>query len=320
MILFEPFPYDHAAALVGRTPWEVSRSPDLLYRAFATAIERYRLRHVVPGIDIYNLEAESLGCTVQNPGGNASPLISGPVCASHAEIQRLRADIERSRFTWLLETAARLRHAYPDCSIRIPMAGPFTLAGHLLGLNDLLCDCLLQPAETRASLEHLAGILLEFAGLAAQQEFEITLFESSASPPMLSPALFASLLKPVLHTLLDQVEVRCGARPAFIMGGDTLPVLEHILDLRPSYIICPIETRQLEFVSRLVETDQDVHVRVNLKPSVFMHSTSEALLQEASRAASLALRCRRASIGTILPFETQPHNVDAVTAFLASGN
>jgi hypothetical protein len=32
-----PSVYEHAAALIGRTPWEVSRDPELLYAAHAEA-------------------------------------------------------------------------------------------------------------------------------------------------------------------------------------------------------------------------------------------------------------------------------------------
>jgi uroporphyrinogen decarboxylase len=316
MIRFEPFPYDHAASLISRRPWEVSRRPELLFQAFKTTIERYRLSHVVLGIDIYNLEAETLGCKVAEPDGNGSPLISQPICSSHADILQLRLEFDSaSRFPWLLDTAQRLQRKYPACAFKIPITGPFTLAGHLLGLDNLLCDCLLKPAETRATLEYLASLLLEFIRRAVQKDFEVTLFESSASPPMLSPGLFRTLLKPVLQDLFNAVERLKGMRPALIMGGNTLPVLQQIMDLHPSYIICPIETDQPRFVSRMVESSAEIHLRVNMHPEVFTQDSAEATLLEASRALQLASLCKRSSIGTILPFTAIPAMVDAVSEF-----
>jgi len=319
MIHFEPFPYDHAASLVGLRPWDVSRSPLLLYQAFNTAIERYHLSHAVLGIDIYNLEAETLGCRVAEPDGNASPLISGPICASHAEIQQLKLEFDSaSRFPWLLETAQHLQQNHPACAVKIPITGPFTLAGHLLGLNDLLCDCLLRPGETRDTLDHLASLLMEFIRRASERNLEVTIFESSASPPMLSPGLFRNVLKPVLQPLFDEAELIQGRRPALIMGGNTLPVLQQIVELHPSYMICPIETDQPKFVSRLVELSGEIHLRVNMRPEVFTHDSAQEALQEASRTRQLAALCKISSIGTILPFESIPAVVDAVSEFTAS--
>jgi len=319
MIYFEPFPYDHAASLVSRRPWEVSRSPQLLYLAFNTAIERYHLLHVVLGIDIYNLEAETLGCEVLEPDGNGSPLISHPICSSHADFRQLRLEFNStSRFPWLLDTALRLKLNHPACAVKIPITGPFTMAGHLLGLDNLLCDCLLRPTETLDTLDYLASLLLVFIRRAAECNLEVTVFESSASPPMLSPRLFHAVLKPVLQHLFDEIESLHGRRPALIMGGNTLPVLDGLIDILPSYLICPIETDQPKFVSRMVESNAEIHLRVNMRPEVFTQDSAQEALQEASRTLQLASLCEFSSIGTILPYDSKPAVVDAVSKFTAS--
>ncbi len=223
-----------------------------------------------------------------------------------------------SRFPWLLETARRLQQNYPDCTVKIPITGPFTLAGHLLGLDNLLCDCLLRPGETRDTLDYLAYLLMEFIRRASECNLEVTVFESSASPPMLSPGLFRTLLKPVLQHLFDEAELMQGRRPALIMGGNTLPILDGIVDLRPSYMICPIETDQPRFVSRMVELSGEIHLRVNMRPEVFTHDSAQEALQEASRTLQLASLCKISSIGTILPYDSKPRVVDAVAEFTTS--
>ena len=59
--------YEHAAAVIGRTPWEVSRDKELLWQAQSEAFELYGHFPVVVGTDIYNIEAEAYGCTVAEP-------------------------------------------------------------------------------------------------------------------------------------------------------------------------------------------------------------------------------------------------------------
>ena len=73
---FAPSVYEHAARLIGRTPWEVSRDARLLYEGHAEAFRRYRHAPVVVGVDIYNLEAEAYGAAVARPEGTGIPAVS----------------------------------------------------------------------------------------------------------------------------------------------------------------------------------------------------------------------------------------------------
>ena len=66
------------------------RDEELLFAAHAAAYRLYRHTPIMPGIDIYNLEAEAYGGVVQNPGGIGIPAISRPICASATDLLRLR--------------------------------------------------------------------------------------------------------------------------------------------------------------------------------------------------------------------------------------
>ena len=63
-IPFSPSVYEHAARWVERSPWDVSRDPDLLFSGHHRAYLEYRHSPIVVGIDIYNLEAEAYGDTI----------------------------------------------------------------------------------------------------------------------------------------------------------------------------------------------------------------------------------------------------------------
>ena len=75
-----PSVYEHAAAVIGRTPWDVSRDAELLFAAHAAAYRLYRHTPIMPGIDIYNLEAEAYGGVVRQPQGVGIPAIARPIC------------------------------------------------------------------------------------------------------------------------------------------------------------------------------------------------------------------------------------------------
>lgn len=71
-IPFTPAVYENAARFTGRSPWEVSRDPELLHAGHRAAYLEYRHQPIAVGIDIYTLEAEAYGAVVEKPVGNGS--------------------------------------------------------------------------------------------------------------------------------------------------------------------------------------------------------------------------------------------------------
>jgi hypothetical protein len=78
---FTPVVYEHAAKFIGRRPWEVSRSADLLVEAHAAAYGVYRHAPIVAGIDVYNVEAEAYGAVVGASRENEVPRYGQPARA-----------------------------------------------------------------------------------------------------------------------------------------------------------------------------------------------------------------------------------------------
>jgi len=218
----------------------------------------------------------------------------------------------------LLDAAATLKGCRGNCDVRIPLCGPFSLAGHLLGLENLLCSLLTDHQTTCRALLHLSENLVDYARAAAARGLGVTIFESAATPPLVSPALFASAVVPALRRLLDQASVRAGERPHFIMGGNVLLIAEELLSLAPSYVICPIETDQREFLRRMASRT-DIFVRVNMAPRAFAQSDPAPALAEARRAAEIAALRPRTSVGIALPIDAAAGVVEAVARFLDSG-
>jgi uroporphyrinogen decarboxylase len=81
-IAFTPVIYEHAASFVGRSPWDVSRDPELLFAAHRAAYIEYRQQVIAVGIDIYNIEAEAYGATVEASTEDAIPGIRRPLLDS----------------------------------------------------------------------------------------------------------------------------------------------------------------------------------------------------------------------------------------------
>ena len=310
---FEPAIYEHAAKLIGKTPWEVSRSGALMVQGHMAAFEKYRHTPVVVGIDIYNLEAEAYGGTVAEPGGEGIPALDGHLCETVADILDLPCfdPVASGRLGVVVEAAKELQARLPDAVVKVPVSGPFSLASNLTGLETLLCDALTDPDDVDAALKKLTQDQLRFCKAIDAAGVGIAFFESAATPPLVPPHMFAEIVLPSLKQLV-------GSAPC-IIGGDTLPILEPMLGTGTKYVICPSETDQSGFM-KTMEAHPEAMVRINMNPAVFCKGDTSAAFVEADRAMALAEGREKVCLGSgVRPYEAVPETVLAVKKYIEKG-
>jgi uroporphyrinogen decarboxylase len=306
-----PSVYEHAAALIGRMPWEVSRDPELLFAAHAEAYRIYRHTPIMPGIDIYNLEAEAYGGLVVNPGGTGIPAIVKPACRSAADLLRLAPlDPRRDgRIPMAIGVAARLAAAFPETQVRVPVSGPFSIASNLVGFENLLCDVAADPDGVARALMHLVEGQVAFAAEIARQRVDVAFFESAACPPLLSPAMFRRVELPALKAILGGMALVLGHAVPCIIGGDTTPILDAMLETGTGYVVAPYETNQEAFMKKIWDRTE-IRVRVNGSVEVISRGTWEQIRADADRIIGLVRGRPNVCLGTgALPYETPPENV-----------
>ncbi len=317
-INFTPSVYEHAAALIGETPWKVSRDPDLLFQAHSKAFRLYRHNPVVVGIDIYNLEAEAYGATITASDGNSIPAISSYPCQGSDNIEKLKwFDPQRDgRIPMVIQTGKRLAETFPGADIRIPLSGPFSLASNLVGFDRLLCDIIDDPPSVGRALAHLARGQIAFCREVIAQGLDIAFFESGATPPLISPDLFRQIELPALKYIIGETSGIAGHPVPCIIGGNTLPILDSLLETGTGYVICPCETDQASFMQHMASYP-DVMVRINMDPGVLARGDPAAVQHELERVLTLGKNRRNVCIGTgVLPFETNPDTVLMAKAFV----
>jgi len=308
---FSPSVYEHAAFLIGRTPWDVSRDADLLFQAHAEAFGRYRHRPIVAGIDVYNLEAEAYGGVVERPNGAGIPAVGKPICASARELAELEPfdPAVAGRIAMVIGAAARLAERFPEADVRVPLSGPFSIASNLLGFETLLCEVATEPAAVAAALQHLVAGQLAFCEAIHRAGLDIAFFESAAAPPLISPAMFRRVELPALKEMIDGTSAVVGHPVPCIIGGDTAPILDAMLETGTGYVICPIETDQEAFM-RKIWNRTDVRVRVNTSSEVMVRGTRAQLRAEFERIKDLTAGRENVCLGTgALPYESPPENV-----------
>jgi uroporphyrinogen decarboxylase len=185
-----PSVYEHAATFINRSPWEVSRSAELIYEAHAAAYEHYRHTPIMPGIDIYNLEPEAYGARIDEPIGNNIPAVDQHPLSSTAELMKLPPldPHHAGRIPLLLDAAQRLAARFPEADIRVPVSGPFSIACNLVGFDALLWEAATEPEQVAGAMMHLVEGQVRFAEAIREAGVDVAFFESADA---LSAALSA---------------------------------------------------------------------------------------------------------------------------------
>lgn len=319
---FQPVVYEHAASFIQRSPWEVSRDPELFFQAHLKAADTYRHNPVVVGIDIYNLEVEAYGATIEETEDNTVPSPAAHVCSSVKEILQFPPldPLKDGRIPLLIDIGKRLASEMPDRTVSIPVSGPFSIAANLVGLDGLLCEVIQSPDSARDALLHIVEGQVAFCDAVRSAGLDISLFESAASPPILSPALFEQCVYPALSDLISRGSSAAGQPLGCVIGGNTEPIIDMIVEAGANYVICPRGTNQQGFMNRM-QYHPGVKVRVNMNPGVFNAGPRETVEQEAKRAFDIARQRSNTSVGTgVLAFEADPKLVLEAKSYLASMN
>ncbi len=148
------------------------------------------------------------------------------------------------RIAMVIDVAARLASRFPQADVRVPLSGPFSIASSLVGCEQLLCEVAEAPAAVAAGLMHLVRGQVGFCRAIRARGLDIAFFESSAAPPLLSPAMFRRVELPALKETLRQTAAVVGHPVPCVMGGDTEPILDQLLETGTGYVVCPAETDQ----------------------------------------------------------------------------
>lgn len=312
-IQFSPSIYEHAAALIGMTPWEVSRESELLWKAHRKAYEIYKHSPIVVGIDIYNIEAEAYGCEVGHPGGFGIPAVHRGILESIEEgifIEPYNPETD-GRIMMVIETGRKLAKEFPDADVRIPISGPFSVGVSLRGLNRILEDLAFFPDKVLEFLMQIVKNQLNFCQAIAKAGLDVAFFESAASPPLISPKLFKEIELPALKEAMKRIQEIVNHPVPCIIGGNTEPILDYILDTGTGFIICPAdtETDQEAFMKKFGNNEK-VKVRINMNPNTVSRGSKEDIIKEIDRIFRLANDRPNILLGTgAVPYETPPENI-----------
>jgi uroporphyrinogen decarboxylase len=222
-IPFVPAIYEHKAALIGKTPSEVAQSEELLVYAALAEFETYRPDLLTVGMDVYNVEAEALGCKVKYYDTHDVPGIE-----QHLEITQVlhrpkRLDPVRSgRMGIFLRAAASLnKQLGTEVLVRGAVCGPFSLSCELVGCENMLLAMLDNNESAMAVFDLAIQTCGDYAEAFIKYGIDVVIFDSRAAPPFVSPLTWEQRLLTHYKQLTARLR-RAGAHHVpLVIGGKT---------------------------------------------------------------------------------------------------
>lgn len=166
------------------------------------------------------VEAEAMGVTVDMGATDRQPSVHGTPYMTADQIALPPSLLESGRVPVVLKATALLKRKEPHLPAIVGITGPFTLGGHLIGVEKYLLWTKRQPDSLAKVLNSCTTASVEYAKALVDAGADvITVSEPDASPDLLSPKDFQNVIKPKLAELGNAIAKKGGVGVLHICGS-----------------------------------------------------------------------------------------------------
>jgi uroporphyrinogen decarboxylase len=285
-IPFVPAVLEHKAWFVRSVPGRVCRDADLLVQATLREFEDLQADALVVGLDPYNVEAEAAGARVHYPDGDDPGIPSlvpgGEVLAEGAQVSDLRVPDPEvdGRMPLFLHAAERVERAIGrQTVVRGALSGPFSMAAGVMGAENLLMAVRSEPDVVRELMGFCVGVLAAYARAFARRGCGVVIYDSHASPEIISPATYRALALEPARQLIEVLHREGVKHVPLIIGGNTLPILDAYLETGANNILCDFRTPLAPFLDHCRRAGRAF--RRSLDPTGFLTDLPEEVHRRA---------------------------------------
>ena len=298
-------------AITGATVREAVTDGAVQAEAVLAMHDRFTSDFLLTAMDL-SAEAEAFGCTIRLSDDEV-PTVLGRRVTSFSEIEALSIPQPGDFRTAVhMDAASRLARAGTGIPVLAGMIGPFSLAGRIFGVSEVLEASVADPEPLHALLEKVTRFLIDYAlafrGVGAQG---VVMAEPAAG--LLSPRGMGKFATPYVRQIVEAVQTE-GFTVVLHNCAARLVHLQKVLDTGAE--ICHFSTPMdlpaaLDRVSELGRAD-DVILSGNLDPtSVFYQGSVEDVVAQTRGLLAATSGHRNFVIGSgcDLPPGTPPENL-----------
>ncbi|MFQ6126649.1 MAG: MtaA/CmuA family methyltransferase [Candidatus Heimdallarchaeota archaeon] len=206
---------------------EAQKEPQQMATLAASTYKLTNFECAVVPFDV-TFEAEALGCEINFHEMSSEeilyPTVKQPILEIGQPIEPPEDLLERGRIPLILEAIQLIqKDVGKEIAIGSYVLGPYTLAGVLTDLDQLLKLSYKNPTKVKIVLESLVDVIAIIAQAFKKAGVDyITVREMGATTDLISPRLFKTVVLPYLQALLNQITT-----PKVLhICGKTTPILE----------------------------------------------------------------------------------------------
>jgi uroporphyrinogen decarboxylase len=316
---FAPAIYEHKAALINRTPADVCRNVDLLCDAVEAEYNKYKPDVLVVGIDIYNIEAEAIGCEINYDNGLGVPTIKTRVLTdSNLKELKIPDPKKDGRMPLIIEATRRINEKFGnEVLVCAGLSGPFSLASSLMGDENLLIASIEDPDYVNEVLKYTTAVIKKYASALLKTGADVMVFDSAAAPPLVSPNQYKANILPNVKDLFSHLSAEGSKFLSYIVGGNTIDSIGFFIEAGAKNIICDFNADLKAFLE--IARKHGILLRKNFSPSVLMNGTDDEIKSKASEIMDDGKDYPGLIFGTgILPYDIQPEKVNMLKEIVST--
>ena len=175
------------------------------------------------------VEAEALGCTIMwGEEIDAIPQVLQTPHKTPYEIQIPNNFLNLKRVPVILQTVKGLKQNFQEeLPIVAGVTGPFSLAGHLLGIENLLKWVITNPKNVQETVDKASETGIIFGKALKEAGADVVLIaDPSASSSLISPKTFKTFVKPAITKMVETI----GGNTFLHICGNANPILTEMAE------------------------------------------------------------------------------------------
>jgi len=303
---FAPNIIEHAAFTIGETPSKIAQCKHLLAKAHIQAFRQYNHPIVTVAADIYNIEVEAHGAIVRFYDDHSIP----GICMRPSNPQFFGFSPRAGRISMILDAATLVKEEIGnETRVGVGICGPFSIMTELIGYESMIDIAYNSNGNTLTSyleklLEHQKGYCNEIAA----RGLGVTVYESWASPPLVSPDMYRQFAFPYEKALFAHLDSLGITSHALIIGGDTRAIARDMLAAGSTMLLSDYSTPLPLYVEMAKEAG--VTLRANIDPKQVQRGDWPQIQARISEIVAQAKIYPNMVIGTgVVPYDTPPEHI-----------
>ena len=315
---FMPAIYEHKGWFIDETPSTIARDADLLTAGVLKEYDLLTPDALTIGIDVYNLEAEAVGCKVTYYEGDD---INIPGIGPDHHIIKKSEDLlscaipnplTDGRMPVNVEAARRVvKEVGDEVWVRGAVSGPFSLAVSLMGSEALFLATLDDPDFVHALMAYTVDIIKAFGQGYIDAGADVILFDSQASADLLPPSMYEKFVLSPMQTLIAYFKSQGVMDVPLIIGGTTTPLIDMLMATGCNNLLCDFKSDWSIWREKCRINNKAV--RRNMDSNYILNSPPDDIYQAAIKMIKESEEYPGYIMGTaVIPYGTPTENLLAI--------